>query len=108
MKKFTYTTAIVMAMTASSVFAHHPAAEMVDPVVYEMIDANVADTPHADMVFDDMGSAMGDAMQQGTAVQDGPLMDMAEVGVDTDVAMDSASTIDTIDLMENVVDSLAE
>lgn len=108
MKKLTYTTAIFMAMTASSVFAHHPAADIVDPEVYEMIDANVADTPHADMVFDDMGSAMGDAMQQGTAVQDGPLMEMAEVGVETDGAMDSANMVDTIDLMENVVDTLAE
>jgi len=108
MKKLTYTTAIFMAMTATSVFAHHPTADIVDPAVYEMIDANVADTPHADMVFDDMGSAMGDAMQQGTAVQDGPQMDVAEVGVDTDLAMDTSSTIDTIDLMENVVDTLAQ
>jgi len=106
MKKFTYTTAIVMAMTASSVFAHHPAAEMVDPVVYEMIDANVADSPHADMVFDDMGDAMGDAMQQGTVVQDGPQMDVAEVDVDD--AMDSANTVDTMDLMENVDNALAQ
>jgi len=108
MKKLTYTTAIFMAMTATSVFAHHPTADIVDPAVYEMIDANVADTPHADMVFDDMGSAMGDAMQQGTAVQDGPLMDMAEVGVDTDDAMDTANMVNTIGLMENMAGALVE
>ena len=38
-----------------STFAHHPAADIVDPEIYEMIDENVADTPHADMIFDDMG-----------------------------------------------------
>jgi hypothetical protein len=33
---------------------------------------------------------------------------MAEAGVDTDVAMDATSTIDTIDLMETVANSLAQ
>lgn len=39
-----------------SAFAHHPAADIVDPEIYETIDENVADAPHADLVFDDMGN----------------------------------------------------
>lgn len=41
----------------TSALAHHPAEDIVDPEIYAMIDAMVADTPHADLVFDDeMGS----------------------------------------------------
>jgi hypothetical protein len=104
MKKITYTTAILMAMMTSSVFAHHPAADIVDPEIYAMIDENVADTPHADMVFDDMGNAM----DQVGAGENGPSTDMAEVGIDTDAAMGSADAVDTIDLMETVASTIAD
>ena len=108
MKIVTYTTAILMTMTATGAFAHHPAAEIVDAEIYEMIDATVADTPHDDMVMDEMGSTMetasGDAM--------GAAMQTAAAGVDTDAAADaaadSATTVDTIDLMENVAESLVQ
>ena len=104
MNKLTYTTALFFAMTTTAAFAHHPAADIVDPEIYSMIDDNVADTPHADLVLDDMGSAMDQAVGE----QSGPRMDMAGVEVDIDVAMDTADSVDTIDLMENVVNSLAE
>ena len=48
--------AIASLLASVSAFAHHPAADIVDPEIYEMIDENVADTPHADLVFDDMGN----------------------------------------------------
>jgi len=54
MKKIQNIATILLFMISSSVFAHHPAADMVDEDVYEMIDEMVADTPHADMTFDDM------------------------------------------------------
>ena len=104
MNKLTFTTALIMAMTASNVFAHHPASEMVDADTYEMINENVADTPHVDMVADDLGSAM----DQAVSAQAGTAVDMTEAGVDTDVAMDTTSTVDTIDLMETVANSLAQ
>lgn len=44
-----------VAFAAWPVVAHHAAEGIVDEDVYAMIDALVADTPHADMVFDDMG-----------------------------------------------------
>ena len=55
MKKLLVAGLLTGAIAAFPVFAHHPAADIVDPEIYEMIDENVADTPHADMVFDDMG-----------------------------------------------------
>lgn len=55
MRKLLNITAILLFMVSTSVFAHHPAADIVDEDVYEMIDSMVADTPHADLAFDDMG-----------------------------------------------------
>jgi len=103
MNKISYTAAVIMAMTAASASAHHPAADIVDPDVYAMIDENVADTPHADMVLD----AMGAAMDQAVVSQNGPQSSMSGVDVDIELAMDAANAVDTIDLMENVVDTLA-
>jgi len=108
MKILTYTTAILMTMTATGAFAHHPAAEVVDAETYEMIEANVAESPHDDLVMDEMGSSMEQA--SGDAI--GAAMQTAAADVDTDAAADaaadSAATVDTFDLMENVVNSLAQ
>lgn len=56
MKKIILASAIIVTFGSSSVFAHHPAADIVDPDIYAMIDENVADTPHADLDLTDMGS----------------------------------------------------
>lgn len=53
MKKIVTTCVLCLALAASPALGHHPAADIVDPEIYEMIDAMVADTPHADLVFDD-------------------------------------------------------
>ena len=55
MKKVLHIAALAAAFTTSSAFAHHPAADIVDEEIYVMIDSMVADTPHADLVFTDMG-----------------------------------------------------
>ena len=59
MKAIIKAAVIASVFTASYAFAHHPAADIVDPETYEMIDENVADTPHADLTFDDMGGNGG-------------------------------------------------
>ena len=46
---------IIKVATIASLFAHHPTADIVDPEISEMIDDAVADTPHADLDFGDMG-----------------------------------------------------
>ena len=57
MKKIVTTFALGLALAASPVLAHHPAADMVPEETYVMIDDIVSDTPHATLVFDDdMGS----------------------------------------------------
>lgn len=46
----------VVALCFVPVLSHHNAAGIVDEEVYAMIDALVADTPHATLTFDDMGN----------------------------------------------------
>ena len=58
MKKTLLISAILLIFNASPVLAHHPAADIVDEEIYAMIDSMVADTPHADLVFADMGGGM--------------------------------------------------
>ncbi len=66
MKRSIMTTALFLSLASNAGFAHHPAEDMVDPEIYAMIDENVADTPHADMVFDDMGRDLVDAGASGS------------------------------------------
>lgn len=58
MKKVLHIAALVTALTTASAFAHHPAADIVDEEIYAVIDSMVADTPHADLVFADMGGGI--------------------------------------------------
>jgi hypothetical protein len=39
-------------------YAHHAALGIVDEEIYAMIDEMVADTPHADLIFEDLGAGM--------------------------------------------------
>ena len=55
MKTVLKVAAITSLFVSASAFAHHPAADVVDPETFEIIDENLADTPHADMDMDDMG-----------------------------------------------------
>lgn len=55
MKKVIQAAVVASLLASASAFAHHPAADIVDPEIYAMIDENVADTPHADLDFTDMG-----------------------------------------------------
>jgi len=56
MKKVTQFTALSLVMISANAFAHHPAADIVDPEVYEMIEENISDA-HLALTFDDMGGA---------------------------------------------------
>ena len=72
MNKLLLTSVITLAMSSTAAFAHHPAEDIVDPEIYAMIDENVADTPHADLTFDDMGS---DTVETGSTSVDTDTMD---------------------------------
>lgn len=45
-------------LISGNLYAHHPAADIVDEEIYEQIDSMVADTPHATLTFDEMGGGM--------------------------------------------------
>ncbi len=53
MKKLLLTTAIALAMGGTAVLAHHPAADIVDPEIYDMIEENIS-INHLEMDFEDM------------------------------------------------------
>lgn len=55
MKNLLKVATIASLFASVSAFAHHPTADIVDPEIYEMIDENVSDSPHADLDFGDMG-----------------------------------------------------
>ena len=57
MKKVILVFAIAMTFGISHVLAHHPAEDTVDQEIWDMIDENVSDSPHADLFLDDMGGA---------------------------------------------------
>jgi len=109
MKKLTYTTAIFMAMTATSVFAHHP-SEGVNPN-FDIVDEQVSDM-HDEMLPDEMGAntAAGDSIMAEAAQTSAGGVTTARPGLDENVqdqtgdapVMDAAAVAGTIDLMENV------
>ena len=93
MKKHLLTSAIVLAFASPGAYAHHPAADNVDPVIYEMISENVSDV-HAEMVFDDMGRDLvdvGDAMESRDNT-DAPMESRDEMGTENN-ARDEAGEI---------------
>ena len=55
MKKSFQIAACAALFASFAAFAHHPAADIVEEEIFDMIDENVADTPHADLDFSDMG-----------------------------------------------------
>jgi len=49
---------IALLLGSANVYAHHPAADIVDEEIYAQIDDMVSDTPHATLTFDEMGGGM--------------------------------------------------
>ncbi|SHJ28984.1 hypothetical protein SAMN02745165_01995 [Malonomonas rubra DSM 5091] len=82
-------------------FAHHPAEDMVDEEVYAMIDALVADTPHADLTFDEeMGEVTTTITTESVGTADLLIMD----GLLDDVALLDGDVTMTIEFPEEVVE----
>lgn len=133
MKKSVLISTLICAVSSASAFAHHPAADIVDPEIYAMIDENVADTPHADLTFDDMGSnadqldAVAEAAAERSEMADTERGEMAadqeiselsagdetralasERGAGSEMAFAADDMVDTIDMLDSVVGQLAE
>ena len=58
MTKLFKISALALLLASTNLYAHHPAADIVDEEIYEMIDTMVSDTPHATLTFDEMGGGM--------------------------------------------------
>lgn len=133
MKKSVLISTLICAVSSASAFAHHPAADIVDPEIYAMIDENVADTPHADLTFDDMGSnvdqldTVAEAAAERSEMADTERGEMAadqeiselsvgdetrtlasERGAGSEMAFAADDMVDTIDMLDSVVGQLAE
>jgi hypothetical protein len=89
MKKLFKLSTLAVLVASANAYAHHPAADIVDPDVYAMIEENISDV-HLALDFDDMGSPstdMGGAMASGDdagnmAAEMGS--DLAGIGSDLD------------------------
>lgn len=131
MKKSVLISTLICAVSSASAFAHHPAADIVDPEIYAMIDENVADTPHADLTFDDMGSSVdqldaameaagersemadlerGEMTAEASELSSAEEMRAlpAESSADAEMADSAAEMVDTIGMLDSVVGQLAE
>ena len=58
MKTVYFLLSIGLLLATVSAFAHHAAEGIVDEEIYAMIDGMVADTPHAELDFDDSQPGM--------------------------------------------------
>ena len=103
MKTLTYTTALFMAMAATSVLAHHP-SEGLSPNfdrVTEQLEA--VESPHLDMDMYDMGAttaAGASDMSTEARSQAGWASNQAGVEIPEVDPMDAADAAGTIDLMQ--------
>ena len=57
-KKATLIVWLACLLVAGIAFAHHAAEGIIDAEIYQMIDAMVADTPHAALDFTDLGGGL--------------------------------------------------
>jgi hypothetical protein len=58
MNKIFQLSALSLFLTSTNLYAHHPAADIVDEDIYAMIDSIVTDTPHVSLTFDEMAGGM--------------------------------------------------
>ena len=63
MKKIFILSTLALLVVGTGTYAHHPAADIVDPEVYAMIEENISEV-HLNMTFEDMG---GDTTDVGSA-----------------------------------------
>jgi hypothetical protein len=92
MKKIVTLGSLVMLLGSTNLYAHHPAADIVDEEIYEQIDSMVADTPHATLTFDEMGAGMTE-----TSITTDSLSDLETLIVQDDL-------FEYVELLDGVVD----
>lgn len=92
MTKFFRLSALTLLLASANLYAHHPAADIVDEDIYAQIDSMVSDTPHATLTFDEMGAGMTE-----TSVTTDSLDEFETLVEDQDL-------LEYIELLDGVVD----
>ena len=114
MKKLTLTSAVFMALAATSVFAHHPSEEMSPN--YDTIKDQLEGTPHVEMEADEIGNAGGmdstsgaieDATRETSGWQSNQVQPVEGLQEQPQEGPGGPS-VDTMDLMEEVDGTLGE
>lgn len=82
MKNFYRVSALTLLLASTNLYAHHPAADIVDEEIYAQIDEMVADTPHASLTFDEMGGGM----------------------TETTITVDSVSNLETLIVQDDLLE----
>lgn len=88
MKKLITFGTLALSLGAAPAFAHHPAADILDEEIYEMIDSMVADTPHATLDFEEMGAGMTE-----TTITTDSVNDMEDL-IDDENVLDYVQSLD--------------
>lgn len=94
------------------IFAHHPAADIVDEEIYAMIDEMVSDTPHAELEFIDMGNIDMTIITTDTVsaaedlIDEGLLADISLLDGDVTISIEfiSEEEIDSMKLNSSTID----
>ena len=97
MKKILPLTTLALLLGSTNLYAHHPAADIVDPDIYAMIDENVSDA-HQELTFDDMGSDSVDAGGEMQASND----DLGNMGADMEEFLAAMETREEMNTMVEV------
>ena len=92
MKKHMKLGALVLLLGSTRLYAYHPAAEIVDAEIYEQIGSMVADTPHASLIFEEMGGGMTEA-----SITTGSFSELEDLIVRDDL-------FEYVELLDGVVD----
>ncbi len=97
MKNLIQLSTLALLAASTNIYAHHPAADIVDPDVYAMIEENISDV-HLAMTFDDMG---GSSDEVGGAMEARDTESGAEMGGDM---ADVGSAMESLEVMSSMAD----
>ena len=92
MNKFFQLCTLGLIFGSTNLYAHHPAADIVDEEIYEQIDSMVADTPHATLTFDEMGGGVTETSITADSLDDIELL------------IEEQDLLEYVELLEGVVD----
>jgi len=89
---------LALLLASGNLYAHHPAADIIDPDVYAMIEENISEV-HLNMTFDDMG---GDTTDVGNAMESREEMNSMADMQDASAAMEARAEMSSMADMQDV------